>query len=139
LINRADINEFEDKTPVSILLAHLYYKHNKTSEFTFKDIVNECCDMIDDIFLQSCSDITKIKIDISECNESNQELKISYINCKNDIFPINVECPYIPYKNYKGVGIIITIAVGLLIQITLFIFTILYSIDKYKILYILFF
>jgi len=130
--NMADINEFEDRSPISILLAHLYYKHNKTSEFTFKDIVNECCDMIDDIFLQECSQVSKIKINITECNESNQELEISYINCKNDnnLFPITAECPYIPYKNYKGIGIIITIAIGLIIQTALLIFTILKRKEK---------
>ncbi|OUM65186.1 hypothetical protein PIROE2DRAFT_7809 [Piromyces sp. E2] len=111
------MNEIENKSPVSILLAHLYYKHNDTNEGTFEDIINECCSYIDYTLFPNCTDNNKIKISLGECDEKNQNVPITYINCNpgtdDDLYPKVINCPYIPYKYYKGIGIIIIIDIAL--------------------------
>ncbi|ORX82022.1 hypothetical protein BCR32DRAFT_292924 [Anaeromyces robustus] len=116
----SEINDFEVNAPVSLFLAHLYYKHNNTNEGSFEDILNECCDNVDYSFLPSCLNNNNIITSIGECDEKTLERKITYINCKlpdnsnNDIRQA-IQCSYIPYKNSKG--IFITVLVGFLISL----------------------
>ncbi|OUM70031.1 hypothetical protein PIROE2DRAFT_1980, partial [Piromyces sp. E2] len=109
-----EINEFEKKSPLSILLAHLYYKHNNTNEGSFNDIINECCDIIDNILIPKCKNINNIKFLIEPCDEVNNKAKVQYINCNSvnqTEYDSHVKCSYIPYKHYKG---IIAVSVGIL-------------------------
>ncbi|ORX60990.1 hypothetical protein BCR36DRAFT_579057 [Piromyces finnis] len=129
-----EINEIEYKSPVSILLAHLYYKHNETNEGTFDNIINECCDIMDEILLPNCYNYNKIKISLGTCNEKTQKMSIEYLNCKPgsdiELYPEEIACPYIPYKNYKGIGIIVIISIAIIIKLTLLIVIIIYRKER---------
>ncbi|ORX60989.1 hypothetical protein BCR36DRAFT_407975 [Piromyces finnis] len=99
-----EINIFEYRAPISLMLSHFYYKHNDT-ESSLKDIINECCDIIDDTFLPRCSESKNIKFKLSECDTKRHKQKIIFINCKidNEDIKNEISCSYIPYSNYKGI------------------------------------
>jgi len=108
------------RSPISLLLGHLYYKHNTTNEGSLKDVINECCDIINDSFLPLCKNNSNIKISLGECNNKSQKRKIIYLNCKIDnttILQENVDCHYIPYSNIKGIISIIFSIIALLVEI----------------------
>ncbi|OUM58788.1 hypothetical protein PIROE2DRAFT_15870, partial [Piromyces sp. E2] len=99
-----EINAFEMKSPISLFLSHLYYKHNTTNEGSFKDIINECCNIIDDSFIPYCKNNSNIIISLDKCDSQNLKRKIIYLNCKmgNEIkFPNDINCNYIPFTNTK--------------------------------------
>jgi len=98
------------KSPISLLFAHLYYKHNTTNEGSFERIVNECCDIIDNALIPYCQDIKDIKFSFNKCFNNNLTMPIVYSNCKikeNDNIPRYAECNYLPYSNYIGYVLII--------------------------------
>ncbi|OUM70038.1 hypothetical protein PIROE2DRAFT_1988 [Piromyces sp. E2] len=108
--NFVEINDFQEKAPISLLFAHLYYKHNNTNEGSFEDIINECCDIIENSLIPNCHDIDKNKINfsISKCDEKTRNMTVSYLNCRNTDsinFPNNIECYYIPLSNSRGIYI----------------------------------
>ncbi|ORX41869.1 hypothetical protein BCR36DRAFT_309554, partial [Piromyces finnis] len=112
-----ELSNFEVKSPVSLLLAHLYYKHNETNEGSFKDIINECCDIVDASLIPSCSNVTKIKFKVGECQESIKKVRINYLNCFNDKnLPLLVDCSYIPVTYSLGLMIQIYIATAYIIE-----------------------
>ena len=120
IVNSSEINAFELKSPISLLLAHLYYKHNDTNEGSFESIINECCDIIDDALLPRCKGHTKIKFKLGECNEQNELRDITYLNCKltdNDDLQRELECPYISSKNFKGLFLTIISLIAIIIEI----------------------
>ena len=111
------MSNFEVKAPISLLLAHLYYKHNTTNEGSFKDIINECCDIVDKSLIPSCSNVTKIKFKIGDCKESIRKVPFEYLNCENDIgLPLDAECSYIPVTYSLGLIIQIYIATAYIIE-----------------------
>ncbi|ORX84545.1 hypothetical protein BCR32DRAFT_277050 [Anaeromyces robustus] len=126
--NFYELNEFESKAPISTLFAHLFYKHNDTNEGSFKDIVNECCDIIDDILIPDCANRKNIKFTFDKCDPKSLKMKINYLNCKphytKDI-PETIDCQYLPYANYKGLSITILSIVSFVIEFFLLIFIIL--------------
>eukprot|EP00833_Pecoramyces_ruminatium_P015230 jgi/Orpsp1_1/1189262/evm.model.d7180000070694.1 len=100
----SEINQFEQSTPITHLLARLYYNTYKPNEESFEDIVNECCDLIDDALIPDCNMKKNIKFKLEKCQENKLIMNIIYENCKangNDL-PKNVECFYIPTKNING-------------------------------------
>eukprot|EP00833_Pecoramyces_ruminatium_P013441 jgi/Orpsp1_1/1187473/evm.model.d7180000057953.1 len=101
------VSQFESKAPISLLFVHLYYQHNETNEGSFEDIVNECCDIIDEELLPNCSNKKNIIINVNECDEYNLEMSVDYLNCKSENDGTQIlQCTYIPYKNIKGLIII---------------------------------
>jgi len=124
----SEINEFEMRSPISILLAHLYYNFNGTHEQTFEDIINECCDIIDDSFLPFCKEGSNVKFEFNECNPETEMQNIHYLNCKNydkdtklPILPTIKKCTYIPYSNFKGKILISTGIISSIIEVIIFI------------------
>ncbi|KAL6590554.1 hypothetical protein U3516DRAFT_651457 [Neocallimastix sp. 'constans'] len=112
-----EINDFENHNPISILLAHLYYKEYEKNPKTFKEIINECCDLIDHVFLPSCDNNKQILYNITDCNDTSQLMDITYLNCKTSNNTLKtIECSYIPYKNFKGIIIIMLITLTLIIE-----------------------
>ena len=98
------------KSPISLLFAHLYYKHNTTNEGSFEQIVNECCDIIDNALIPYCQNNNNIKFSFTECFSNNLTMSIKYLNCKtkdDDEIPRYINCNYIPYSNNKGYILII--------------------------------
>ncbi|ORY86449.1 hypothetical protein LY90DRAFT_663100 [Neocallimastix californiae] len=129
----SEINAFELKSPISLLLAHLYYKHNETNEGTFESIINECCDIIDDTLLPRCKGYNKIKFKLGECNEQTELRNITYLNCKitdNDGLQRNIECPYISSKNIKGLFLTILSLIAIIIEIFIIIIVIKFKNEK---------
>jgi len=129
----SEINAFELKSPISLLLAHLYYKHNDTNEGSFESIINECCDIIDDALLPRCKGHTKIKFKLGECNEQNELRDITYLNCKltdNDDLQRELECPYISSKNFKGLFLTIISLIAIIIEIFIIVIVIKFRNEK---------
>jgi len=103
-----------------LLLAHLYYQHNTTNEGSLSDIINECCDIIDDAFLPDCNKQHDIIFEVGECMEKTQTMEINYKNCKiTNATNIDktVECSYIPYTNNKGIIFLIFTILLLLLEL----------------------
>ncbi|KAL6607703.1 hypothetical protein U3516DRAFT_15133 [Neocallimastix sp. 'constans'] len=133
----SEINEFEMRSPISILLAHLYYNFNGTHEQTFEDIINECCDIIDDSFLPFCKEGSNVKFEFNECNPETEMQNIHYLNCKNydkdtklPILPTIKKCTYIPYSNFKGKILISTGIISSIIEVIIFIIITIYRNEK---------
>ena len=120
--NSSEINDFEIKSPVSLLLAHLYYKHNDTEEGTFEQIINECCDIMDYSFVPICKEDNNVKFKFSDCNYSTRLQEIQYLNCKNiddkNLLPTTKECTYIPYLNINGIVLISMTFISVLTELT---------------------
>jgi len=106
------------KSPISILFAHLYHKHNETNEGSFEDIINECCDIIDYSFYPNCTNSKKIKFNIGSCDPKTQLREITYINCKYQKNEVQeyIECDYIPLSNYKGYNILFFVLMAFTIE-----------------------
>ncbi|KAL6594215.1 hypothetical protein LY90DRAFT_225877 [Neocallimastix californiae] len=88
--NFYEMDNVISKSPISLLFAHLYYKHNTTNEGSFERIVNECCDIIDNALIPYCQDIKDIKFSFNKCFNNNLTMPIVYSNCKikeNDNIP----------------------------------------------------
>ncbi|ORX69814.1 hypothetical protein BCR32DRAFT_272429 [Anaeromyces robustus] len=116
----SQLNEFETRSPISILFAHLYYKHNNTNEGSFEAIINECCDIIDDSLTPLCKGYKNIIFEPEECHKQEQIRKINYKNCKlndTDKLPTVLECPYITPGDTKGLVLTICTIIGLLIEV----------------------
>ncbi|OUM58786.1 hypothetical protein PIROE2DRAFT_15868 [Piromyces sp. E2] len=113
-------SEFEIQSSISLLFAHLYYKHNTTNEGSFEDIINECCDLIDYSFLPNCKNHNNIKYIINKCDNKNQTVEIKYLNCKDPDkidFPTTTECNFIPSLNIKGITVSLFTTFSLTIEI----------------------
>eukprot|EP00833_Pecoramyces_ruminatium_P008962 jgi/Orpsp1_1/1182994/evm.model.c7180000083419.1 len=119
-----EITEFELRSHITTLLAHLYYDYYKPGEESFEAIVNECCDLIDDSFTPDCENHDNIQFSVSKCIEKDFIRNITYKNCKytGNKIPSSVDCNYIPFKNIYGY--IILILVFFVISIKLFIFAV---------------
>jgi hypothetical protein len=125
--NFPEINNFQEKAPISLLFAHLYYKHNNT-ETPFERIIEECCDIIDDSLKPICNETRniKFKVNFDQCDR-NHKTKIEFINCK--LLPDSpiesvIDCHYIPYLNFNGIIVIITTIIASFIEIIYLIFII---------------
>ncbi|ORX63774.1 hypothetical protein BCR32DRAFT_273335 [Anaeromyces robustus] len=117
------------KAPISLFFAHLFYKHNDTNEGSFKDITNECCDIINDILIPQCKNTKNIKFTLGECDSKSNKMPINYLNCKNindEKFPDTTECSYIPYRNFKGMLIMFFSILSSSIELILLVFVIIY-------------
>ncbi|ORX69808.1 hypothetical protein BCR32DRAFT_106102 [Anaeromyces robustus] len=118
--NFMETNNLDSRGPISLFFAHLYYKHNETEEGSLQDIVNECCDIIDDSLIPSCKNTDKIIFSVDVCDEARLKMKINYLNCKNATLTnlqSEIDCVYMPLKNIYGIILIIFIVVSLLINI----------------------
>ncbi|OUM70033.1 hypothetical protein PIROE2DRAFT_1982 [Piromyces sp. E2] len=110
-----EMDKLESKSPISLLFAHLYYKHNTTNEGSFEDIMNETCDTMDYIFTPPCQDTSKVIYTFGECYSKNQTMPIIFKNCRyNDIeySDLTYKCTYLEYTNIKGYIIMITIFIS---------------------------
>ncbi|KAL6628501.1 hypothetical protein U3516DRAFT_793587 [Neocallimastix sp. 'constans'] len=77
---------------------------------SFEQIVNECCDIIDNALIPYCQNNNNIKFSFTECFSNNLTMSIKYLNCKtkdDDEIPRYINCNYIPYSNNKGYILII--------------------------------
>ncbi|OUM70027.1 hypothetical protein PIROE2DRAFT_1976 [Piromyces sp. E2] len=118
----SELSSVEVRSPFSLFLAHLYYKHNTTNEGSFKDIINECCDIIDKELMPSCSNVTKIKFRVGECVESSKKIYIEYINCINDVdLSKDIDCSYLPVTYSLGLIIQIYVTMAYIIDFLLYI------------------
>eukprot|EP00833_Pecoramyces_ruminatium_P000737 jgi/Orpsp1_1/1174769/evm.model.c7180000051332.1 len=117
-----EITEFEDKTPITLLLAHLYYDYYKPGEESFEDIVNECCDLMDESFTPECKNHNNIQFKISNCIENDITRNITYLNCKvtEKKMTTHINCNYIPFKNKYGYFIMIITLFAILIKLFFF-------------------
>eukprot|EP00833_Pecoramyces_ruminatium_P017875 jgi/Orpsp1_1/1191907/evm.model.d7180000089309.1 len=116
----SEINDFEIKAPISLFFANLYYKHKETRDLPFEDIVNECCNTIDDSFLPECNENNKIKFIMDDvCDIKNMTKKIYFLNCKNKNNEIAnyVECDYIPTTNINGVVLLTFVIFSFMVEI----------------------
>ena len=73
---------------------------------TFEEIINECCDIIDNALFPNCEGKEDIIFELADtCNEKTGSMNITYKNCKtrgNSEFPESIPCTYIPYKSTFG-------------------------------------
>ncbi|ORX41871.1 hypothetical protein BCR36DRAFT_374937 [Piromyces finnis] len=116
------IYEFEIRSPISLLFAHLYYKHNTTNEGSFSSIINECCDIIDNTFLPYCANIkkTKAKYTLGKCNKETEKIPLTYLNCiskEDDSYIHSINCFNIPYSSTKGVIIVLFSSFVILLEV----------------------
>ncbi|ORY73156.1 hypothetical protein LY90DRAFT_179256 [Neocallimastix californiae] len=101
--NFYELTNIEEKDPVSLLFAHLYYGHNSTG--TFEDIIYELCDIVDDILIPYCKYSNNIKFELSGCTNKNHINRINYLNCRTideDEIPTSVDCNFIIHNTFKG-------------------------------------
>ncbi|OUM56913.1 hypothetical protein PIROE2DRAFT_18272, partial [Piromyces sp. E2] len=102
-----EISKLQQKSPIGLLFAHLYYKHNTTEEGSFEDVLNECCDVIDDALYPYCNYANNITFSFGECIGKNNTRKVKYHNCRIDDdedkkFLTFIQCSYILQLNIKG-------------------------------------
>ncbi|ORX41902.1 hypothetical protein BCR36DRAFT_374898 [Piromyces finnis] len=126
--NFPEINQLQQRSPISLLFAHLYYKHNETSENSLEAILDEFCDIIDDALFPDCDYTKEINFTLGECQEVNNKREIKYNNCKinsNVIgkYGTTVECEYITNNNYKGLAIYLFSIFVILIELIIFVIT----------------
>jgi len=101
--NFYELTEIEEKDPVSLLFAHLYYGHKDIK--TFENIINELCDIVDDILIPYCKYNNDIKFEFSGCTKNIHRKNIKYLNCKttdNDEIPTSINCNFIINNTFKG-------------------------------------
>jgi len=110
---------FLDELPVvTQMFARLYYNQNSTRKFSFDSIINECCDIIDHLLLPQCNEKDGFQYEFDKCDSKTQTRNITYLNCDavDPNLPTNVTCPFIPYKNFKGIVVLLITSGSLLIE-----------------------
>jgi len=73
---------------------------------TFEEIIDECCNIIDDALFPDCESKDNIIYKLADsCNDREETRDIIYINCKNgnnSSIPKSIPCTYIPFKSTTG-------------------------------------
>jgi len=128
ILNSYELTNIEEKDPVSLLFAHLYYGHNSTG--TFEDIIYELCDIVDDILIPYCKYSNNIKFELSGCTNKNHINRINYLNCRTideDEIPTSVDCNFIIHNTFKGYVSNLFTFLTLVIEIAFLVLLIMYT------------
>ena len=114
----------QQRSPIGLLFAQLYYGHNETKDWSLEAFLNEFCDIIDDALIPNCSLTEKINFEIGECDEKTIKRKIKYLNCRvDDIekYDDHIKCSFIPHSNIKALIVRIVLVISILIECAFFV------------------